>query len=79
MKISMNARQGHIFVIKMQFVAIPWGATLVAAKKMATGMVTDLTATITIHVGTGQVSMNPSANESATFNNGPWTLLKSMH
>jgi undecaprenyl pyrophosphate synthase len=35
----------------MQFVAIRWGVTAVTAKKMATGMATDSTATIMIHVG----------------------------
>ena len=58
MKILMNVEQKLIFAIRMQFVGIPWGVTFVTAKKMATGMVTDLTATITIHVGIGQGSMD---------------------
>ena len=54
----MNVGQKLIFAIRMQFVGILWGVTFVTAKKMETGMVTDLTATITIHVGIGQGSMD---------------------
>ena len=57
MKMSMNVGQGHIFAIRMQFVTIWLGVTIVTVKKMATGMVMDSTVTITIHVGIGQVSM----------------------
>ena len=75
----MNVGQGHIFAIRMQFVAIRWGVTVVTAKKMATGMVTDTTATITIHVGIGQVSMDykvdPPALESMKRSMGPLKVL----
>ena len=71
MKILMNAGQRHIFAIRMQFVAIRSGVTAVTAKKMATGMATDSTATIMIHVGIGQVSMDykvdPPAHDSMTL------------
>ena len=81
MKILMNVAQGHIFAIRMQFVAIRWGVTVVTAKKMETGMATDSTVTITIHVGIGQVSMDykvdPPAHESMTLKRsmGPLKVL----
>ena len=72
MKILMNVGQGHIFAMRMQLLTIRWGVTVVTAKKMATGMATDSTATITIHVGIGQVSMDYKIDPPAQ--NGPWAL-----
>ena len=65
MKMSMNVEQGHIFAIRMQFVTIWWGVTIVTVKKMETGMVMDSTVIITIHVGIGQVLMDYEVDQSA--------------